>query len=51
MATLTIDFVFEGVSDDDLAAVYDQTDAIKVAAEKAARKLPIGRYLTEVVKY
>jgi len=51
MAILNIELTFDGISDEELSAVYDQTDAIKKSAEKAARKLPIGRFLTDVSSY
>ena len=48
MAILTIDVIFAELTDEDLVAVYDQTEQIKKAVEKAVIKLPVGEYLTEI---
>ena len=50
MTTLTFDIVFD-FSDEELRAVYDQTERIKKALDKAVMKESIGQYLKEIVMY
>lgn len=51
MSILTIDLVFADLSDKDLSAVYDQHETIKKGVEKIVKKLPLGRFLTEIDVY
>jgi IS4 transposase len=50
MAILTIDIVFD-LSDEDLAAVYDQTAEIENELRKIILELPLGKYLTDMMVY
>lgn len=44
MAELIFRIDFPTLNAQELSAVYDQTDTIKKAIEKALNKLPLGRY-------
>lgn len=51
MAILTMDIIFSKLSEEDLNAVYDQTDEIEFELRKIILKLPIGKYLTNIEVY
>lgn len=51
MATLTIDIIFSKLSEEDLGAVYDQTEEIEFELRKIVLKLPLGKYLTDIEVY
>ena len=44
MATLVFEVDFPNLSEEDVSAVYDQTDKLRAAVTKKLQTLPIGEY-------
>ena len=51
MATLTIDIVFDALTDDELHAAKDQIDIIIKTIEKKISQITLGDYYSEISWY